>query len=120
MLGLEDRADRNQQCVHEAFKEQLRQNTKGWYETGLLQKHGHKPITNNKQGSLRRLENLGKKLQRELNLLARYDDIIEDQLATRIVERVTSEPVGRQFYIPYKPVIRESAESTKLRIVYDA
>lgn len=33
---------------------------------------------------------------------------------------MTSEPVGREFYIPHKPVIRESAESTKLRIVFDA
>ena len=39
MLGLEDRADRNQQCVHEEFREQLRQNTEGWYEMGWLQKH---------------------------------------------------------------------------------
>ena len=28
--------------------------------------------------------------------------------------------VGREFYIPHKPVVRETAESTKLRIVYDA
>ena len=72
--------------------------------------------------SLRRLGNLGKKLQREPNLLARYDDVIliQDQLATGIVERGTSEPVGREFYKPHKPVIRESAKSTKLRIVYDA
>ena len=107
MLGLKDRADRNQQSVHEKFTEQLRQNVDGWYETGFLQKHGHKPIPNNKQRSLRRLENLGKKLQRELNLLARYDDLIQDQLVTGIVERVTSEPVGKEFYIPYKPVNRE-------------
>ena len=33
---------------------------------------------------------------------------------------MTSEPVGREFYIPHKPVIRESAESTKLRTVFDA
>ena len=120
VLGLEDKADRNQQSVYEEFKEQLRQSAEGWYETGLLWKHGHEPLPNNKQGSLRRLGNLGNKLQREPNLLARYDDVIQDQLATRIVERVTSEPVGREFYIPHKPVIRESAESTKLRIVYDA
>ena len=64
---------------------------------------------------------LSKKLQRELNLLARYDDLIQDQLATGIVERVTSEPVGREFYVTYKPVIRESAESTiNLSIVHDA
>ena len=122
MLGLEDRADRNQQCVHEEFKEQLRQNTEGWYEMGFTAETWAqiKPIPNNKQGSLRRLENLGKKLRRELNLLAGYDSVIQDQLVTGIVERVTSEPVGGEFYIPYKPVIRQSAESTKLRIVYDA
>ena len=85
-----------------------------------LRKHEHKPIPNNKQGSLKRLENLGKKLQRELNLLAGYDSVIQDQLVTGIVERVTSEPVGGEFYIPYKPIVRESAESTKLRTVYDA
>ena len=27
---------------------------------------------------------------------------------------------GREFYIPHKGVVRETAESTKLRIVYDA
>lgn len=66
-----------------------------------------------------RLENRTKKLQRESDLLAQYDQITQDQLETGIVERVTSEPVGREFYIPHKPVIRESAESTKLRIVFD-
>ena len=28
-------------------------------------------------------------------------------------------PVGKELYIPHKAVVRESAESTKLRIVYD-
>ena len=37
-----------------------------------------------------------------------------------IVERAEEIPKGREFYIPHKPVVRESAESTKLRIVYDA
>ena len=69
VLGLEDKADRNQQSVYEELKEQLRQSAEGWYETGLLWKHGHEPLPNNKQGSLRRLGNLGKKLQREPNLL---------------------------------------------------
>ena len=96
VLGLEDRADRNQQCVFEEFKEQLRQSAKGWYKTGFLWKHGHELLPNNNEGSLRRLENLGKKLQREPNVLARYGDVIQDQLATGIVKRVTSEPVGRE------------------------
>ena len=119
-LGLQDRPEGDQQCVYEEFKEHLRRSDKGWYETGLLRKHGHEPLQSNEHGSLRRLENLTKKLQREPDVLAQYDQIIQDQLEMGIVERVMSEPVGREFYIPHKPVIIESAESTKLRIVFDA
>lgn len=120
VLGLQDRPDGDQQAVYDNFEEQLRHSDEGWYETGLLWKHGHDILNNNKQGSLRRLEILLKKLQKEPNLLDRYDEVIQDQLAKGIVERVFSDPVGREFYIPHKPVVRESAESTKLQIVFDA
>ena len=33
---------------------------------------------------------------------------------------VTRQPNGKEYYLPHKPVIRENAESTKMRIVYDA
>ena len=38
-----------------------------------------------------------------------------------VVERAEESSVnGREFYIPHKPVVRATAESTKLRIVYGA
>ena len=38
-----------------------------------------------------------------------------------IIEEVSEgEPTGEEFYLPHKLVIRQSAESTKLRIVFDA
>ena len=106
VLSLQDRPAGDQRSVYDDFKEQLRRSDEGWYETGLLWKHGHDPLPNNKHGSLRRLEGLVKKLQKEPNLLAQYDEVIQDQLAKGIVEKVTSDPVGREFYIPHKPVIR--------------
>ena len=42
------------------------------------------------------------------------------QLSQGIVERVRSEPQGKAFYIPHKTVVWETAESTKIRIVYNA
>ena len=42
------------------------------------------------------------------------------QIQENIVESAPEQPNGREFYIPHKPVIRENADSTKLRIVYDA
>ena len=52
-------------------------------------------------------------------LLEKYDEIIEEQLAEGIIEKVTDEPKGKEFYIPHKPVIRESEESTKIRFVFN-
>ena len=53
-------------------------------------------------------------------MLEKYDAIIQGQLSEGIVERVHSEPQGKAFCISNKAVVRETAESTKIRIVYDA
>ena len=36
------------------------------------------------------------------------------------MEPAEDEAKGKEFYIPHKPVVHESAETTKMRIVYDA
>lgn len=53
-------------------------------------------------------------------LFKQYDAIIKEQLAEGIVDPAGERVVGREFYIPHKPVIREIAESTKLCIIYGA
>ena len=119
VLGLEDSTPGDQAVVHMEFKEQLRRSEEGWYETGLPWKANHPILPNNKAGSLRRLGSTTRKLEKN-RLLQKYDDVIQDQLAQGVVEKAETEPNGREFYIPHKAVVRESAESTKLRIVYDA
>ena len=119
VLGLEDQPTGDQAAIYEEFKEQLIRSDEGWYETGLLWKPRHPQLPNNKMGSLGRLSNLVKRLKRQPMLLEKYDEIIQEQLAEGIIEKVTDEPKGKEFYIPYKPVIGESAESTKIRIVFD-
>ena len=54
------------------------------------------------------------------NLLCSYDEFIQDQLAKGVVERVTEPAAGVKLYLPHKAVVRKSAATTKLRIVYDA
>ena len=92
----------------------------GWYETKLPWKANHPELPNNKEGSLGRLNSLVKRLQKDPDLFEKYDEIIKDQLAKGIVEKAPSVANGKEFYIPHKPVVRKSAESTKVRIVYDA
>ncbi|KAK3742407.1 hypothetical protein QZH41_020716, partial [Actinostola sp. cb2023] len=119
VLGLADTPSNDQDNVYEEFKEQLKRDPVGWYETGLPWKGNHPSLPNNKEGSLKRLNSIVRKLERQ-QLFGQYDDIIKDQIAQGIVEPASEHVEGREFYIPHKPVLRETAESTKLRIVYDA
>ena len=120
VLALQDQPAGDQDLVYEEFKEQLVRNPEEWYETGLLWKGNHPPLLDNQHGSLRRLQNLARKLDKQPGMLEKYDAIIQGQLSEGIVERVHSEPQGKAFYISHKAVVRETAESTKIRIVYDA
>ena len=47
--------------------------------------------------------------------------MIQDQIKTGIVKRVSGPATGQhEFYIPHKAVVRDTAETTKLCVVYDA
>ena len=105
--------------VYDEFKAQLRRNKEGWYETGLPWKGNRPPLPNNMEGSLRRLASLVRKLERN-GSIDDYHAVVQEQLAEGIVERAPNSVEGQEFYIPHKGVLRETAESTKLRIVYDA
>ena len=120
VLGLADSSTGDQAEVDTEFKEQLTQDAEGWYETGLPWRGNHPPLPSNEVGSIRRLGNLVRKL-RSQGTIERYDQVIQDQIETGIVERVCGPVTGNwESYIPHKPVVRESAKTTKLRVVYDA
>ena len=95
VLGLQDQPAGDQDVVCEEFKEQLVRNPEGWYETGLRWKGNHPPLPDNQHGSLRRLQNLARKLEKQPSMLEKYDAIIQDQLSEGIVERVHSERQGK-------------------------
>ena len=115
VLGLEDTPEHDQYAVHAEFREQLVRHPEGWYETGLLWKGSHPPL----RALPSRLTQLNNKLQR-IDLTEKYAEVIEQQKSEGIVETAPEPPTGKEFYIPHKSVIRTEAESTKLRIVYDA
>ena len=61
-------------------------------------------------------------LTKNLQLFESYDQVIQEQLAERLVQKANDEANcgQREFCLPHEAVIRENAESTKLQIVYDA
>ena len=55
------------------------------------------------------------------NVREKYDAIVKEQLELGIIEEALEKPDGKRlFYMPHRPVIREGAVSTKIRMVFDA
>jgi len=75
-------------------------------------------LPTNKSGSLRGLQQLLKNLERT-NTYDQCDAIIQEQVEQGIVDPAPATEKGREYYIPHKAVVRENAETTKVRIVYD-
>ncbi|KAK3700050.1 hypothetical protein QZH41_004349 [Actinostola sp. cb2023] len=120
ILGLANNPTGDQGHVYNEFKEQLTHSPEGWYETGLPWKGNCPPLPNNYDGSVRRLNSLLRKLKRT-DMLDQYDVVIREQLEEGVVERAPDEvTAGREFYLPHRAVVRENAETTKLRVVYNA
>ena len=82
-------------------------------------KGNHSPFKTNKEGSLRRLANLVRKLEKS-NSIDECNVVIQEQLEAGIVERAALTVEGREFDIFHKGVVLENAESTMLKIVYNA
>ena len=121
VLGLKDRPEGDQTTVLEEFKEQLTWREDGKYETALPWQASHPKLPTNLNVARPRFQSLLKRLDKQPALLETYHQIIEDQVEQGIVEIAPTEPNEKQeHYIPHKPVVREQAESTKVRIVYDA
>ena len=107
VLGLEDKVANDQSGVYDEFKEQLVRHDEGWYETGLPWRGNHPPLPNNKNGSIRRLQGLVRKLESK-NQMAQYKEIIDEQREAGIIEPAEHQAVGNEFLYPinlwYAPV----------------
>ena len=95
------------------------------YEVKLPWKEDCLPCSNGYQLCESRLRSLHQKLRREPPLLSEYNNIIQDQLKTGIVEVVPPEDLKndhnktRSHYLPHLAVVRKDRETTKVRVVYD-
>ena len=95
----------------------------GFFQTKLIWKDNHPPFKSNKSNSLGRLSSLVKKSTHR-NQLERSDNIIQDQIKEGVVKKVDKffeQEIAegeKVFCLLQRPVIRQSAETTKLRVVY--
>ena len=78
-----------------------------------------KELPSNKEQALARLRRTTRKLEK-MGKLEEYNKVMQDQVDEGILEEVPEQQTGDIIhYIPHQAVIREDAESTKMRIVYN-
>ena len=105
------------------FENDLRQ-VKGRYEVTLPWKSSARErLLDNKKLARYRSDSLRRQLERYPPLKLRYDAAIQEMCDTSIVEEVLVGEmacVNPVFYMPHRPVVRESVVSTTVRPVFDA
>ena len=91
------------------------------YSVGLPWKAGHNALPISYENSLIKLKSLGKRLRKDPTTLTKYNQIINEQAASGVIEQVIElEPAEKTFCLSHMAVARAEAEITKVRIVYDA
>ena len=121
VLGVEDRGENDQFDVLRDFKENIARRDDGRYEVNFPWIPGVELSSTNEVLNRKHLQNVERRLLKNQNLREEYADIIEEQLRVGIVEEAPERPTGeRVFYMPHKPVIRKSAVTRKIHMVFDA
>ena len=83
-------------------------------------------LVNGEQVAAQRLDSLNKKLDRDPDLRERYDQALGEMESNGVIEEIPAAEQGETavshpvFYLPHRPVVRESSLSTKIRPVFDA
>ena len=99
----------------------------GRYEVALPWKSdvAKQRLQNNEKLARKRLQSLNVKFGTSPRLRERYDNVFKEYESDCIIEEVP--PIERDgslehpvYYLPHRPVIRESSNSTKVRPVFDA
>lgn len=124
-LGIKDQHDA---CVHPVlseFNRTIKCSDTGRYVVSLPWKQGRSlpTLVNNEKLALTRLTHLTDRLKKTPALEGRYHDVFTDMFKEGIIEEVkvdTMDTVGPVFYMPHRPVVKESRLTSKIRPVFDA
>ena len=105
------------------FKDTVSRKDKRYFLSWPWREENESHLPENFELSLGRLKSLIKRLEKNPDLLEKYNNIIQEQIAKGIIERVESskeDNENRKHYIPHHAVITPEKTTAKIRIVYDA
>lgn len=122
-IGISDKVPEQDATL--AKFEQSVQFQDGRYTVKLPWKDECPQLLNNEVAALKRLDGLDRKLDRTPMLKERYHNALVEMEQSGFIEEVFSDPddvqsQGSVFYLPHRPVVKESSSTTKIRPVFDA
>ena len=106
--------------VMDWFKGTVSRKDKRYFVSWPWREENESHLPENFELSLGRLKSLIKRLEKNPDLLEKYINIIQEQIAKGIIERVESseeDNENRKHYIPHHAVITPKKTTTKIRIV---
>ena len=110
VLGIEEQGENDQLDVLRDFKESVVKREDRRYEVSFPCIPGTMLSNTNETLSRKRFENVERKLLRNEKLREEYAGIVEEQLKEGVIEEAPQNPTGeRVFYMPHKPVVKQSA-----------
>ena len=119
VLAVEDHKEFDQEEVKKEFLESIQRKKDGRYRVHIPWIEGRYPMSDNHIQSGAHFNSLFRQMTPMVQ--GSYNKIIEEQLAMVIIEKVPGKPTGKRvFYMPHKPVVREDAASTKVKMVFNA
>ena len=82
-------------------------------------------LLDNEQQARARLNHLNQRPFKNSELETRYHHVIQDMQQAGVIEEVPADQVrvstgNLMYYMPHRPVVKESSISTKVRPVFDA
>ncbi|KAK6114386.1 hypothetical protein QQG55_55835 [Brugia pahangi] len=122
LIGIQDKPENNDdEEALKQFKQTIRKSD-GRYQVAWPWKDTSSKLSDNFELCLGRLQSLIKRLHRNQHLLTTYNETINEQLRSNVIERVShfTNHQGIIHYLPHHEVVKSDNTTTKVRIVYDA
>lgn len=103
----------------EHFRQHIRRDNNGRYIVALPFNDKKSELGQTRALAEKRLTSIERKLRRDPNLQTQYTAVIEEYLALGHMTRLPCEPTTKGYYLPHHAVIKESSQTTKVRVVFD-
>ncbi|XP_017881790.1 uncharacterized protein LOC108625943, partial [Ceratina calcarata] len=103
----------------EHFRQHVIRDDNGRYVVALPFNNRKSELGQTRAMAEKRLASIERKLRRDANLHVQYAAVIEEYLTLGHMTRKPDEQITEGYFLPHHAVVKESSQTTKVRVVFD-